>query len=310
VRSAGFIQYLPLQNWGWNASFSIQGRPPEPGGRPPQSELRYVSLGYFDALRIPVRKGRSFNQHDTTGGPRVILVNEALARTYFPNEDPVGKVTDRGAIVGVVGDVRTSRLDRPASPEIYYTAVQNIAATADAGVSLVVSSYPPPETLVSAVRDAIHQVNPHQVVYDFKTMDRVVAASLADMNLYTWLIGVFAALAILLATSGVYGVVSFAVAARTGEFGLRVALGAGSAQILRLVLAHAGGMVACGLLAGSAGTFVSTRLLESLLHGAGSAEAGTLATVALLLGAAALGACLAPARRAMRVDPNVALKYE
>src|SRR5262249_22144551 len=163
-----------------------------------------------------------------------ILVNEALAHKYFPNEDPLGRVTDRGTIIGVVGDVRTSRLDRPATPEVYYYFVQNTAATTDAGVSLVVSAPTRRGGLANAVRDAIHQVNPRQVVYDIKTMDRVIANSLSDMNLYLWLIGVFAGLAVLLATSGIYAVISYLVAARTQEFGLRMALGAEAAQILTL----------------------------------------------------------------------------
>jgi predicted permease len=309
VREAGFIQYLPLQNWGWSGGISIRGRPEQPGA-PLPVELRYVSSGYFDALRIPLRGGRLFTNRDTAEAPRVILVNEALARTYFPNEDPVGRVTDRGTIAGVVGDVRASGLDRPATPEVYYSFVQNAAATSDAGVSMVVSSRLPPEALVSAVRDAVHQVNPRQVVYDIKTMDRVVAASLADMNLYVWLIGAFAGLALVLAISGVYGVINYAVAARTQEFGLRVALGAGRAQILRLVLGHGFGMVACGLAVGGAATVASARLLESLLHGANSTDAGTLAAVGTVLAVAGLAACLAPARRAIRVDPNVALRCE
>jgi putative ABC transport system permease protein len=160
VRAAGFIQYLPLQNWGWNAFFSIPGRPPQAQGQGPQAELRYVSPGYFDALRIPIRSGRLLTDRDTSDAPRVILINEALAHRYFPNEDPLGRRTDRGTIVGVVGDVRTSRLDRPASPEIYYSFAQNTAATSDAGVSLVVGARSRPEALANAVRDAIHQVNP------------------------------------------------------------------------------------------------------------------------------------------------------
>jgi putative ABC transport system permease protein len=310
VRAAGFIQYLPLQNWGWNAFFSIAGRPPQPQGQGPQSELRYVSPGYFDALRIPIRSGRLFTDRDTSDAPRVILINEALARRYFPNEDPLGRRTDRGIIVGVVGDVRTSRLDRPASPEIYYSFAQNTAATSDAGVSLVVGTQSRPEALAKAVRDAIHQVNPHQVIYDVKTMERVIADSLADMSLYVWLIGLFAGLAVLLALSGVYGVVSYMVTARTREFGLRLALGAEEAQILRLVLGHGVWLVACGVLLGAAGTLAVARLLASLLRGVTSTDPATLAAAGVLLAAVSLAACLGPARRAMRVDPNIALKYE
>ncbi len=309
VRSAGFIQFLPLQNWGWNGFFSITGRPAQ-AAQPPRAELRYVTPGYFHALGIPLRSGRLFTERDTLQGELVILINEALARKYFPNEDPVGRRTDRGPIVGVVGDVRTSRLDTPATPEIYYCFAQNAAATSDAGVSLVVSAQSRPEALANAVRDAIHQVNPHQVIYDVKTMERVLADSLADMRLYVWLIALFAGLAVLLAVSGVYAVVSFTVTARTQEFGLRVALGAGEAQILRLVLGHGSSLVATGLALGAAGTLAASRLLKSLLSGVTSTDAATLAGVSVLLAAVGLAACLVPARRAMRVDPNVALKYE
>jgi predicted permease len=310
VRSAGFIQYLPLQNWGWSAGFTIKGRPPRSGEPTPQCELRYVSLGYFDALRIPLRSGRLFDSRDTADKPIVILVNEALAHKYFPGEDPVGKLTDRGAIIGVVGDVRTSRLDRPATPEVYYYFVQNTAATSDAGVSLVVSAQARPEALTRSVTDAIHQLNPRQVVYDVKTMDSVIANSLADMSLYLWLILAFAGLAVLLATSGIYGVISFVVAARTQEFGLRVALGAGRAQILQLVLSHGAGLVASGVLLGAAGTLAVTRVLQGILNSVTPADPQTLAAVASLLALVGLIACLVPSRRATRIDPMIALKYE
>jgi predicted permease len=309
VRAAGFIQYLPLQNWGWGAFFSISGRPPQADGQQPKSELRYVSPGYFEALRIPIRRGRLFTDRDTADSPRVILINEALARRYFPNEDPVGHQTDRGVIVGVIGDVRTSRLDRPPTPEIYYSFAQNPAALPDAGVSLVVSTESRPEAVVRAVTGAIHEVNPHQVVYDVKTMERVIANSLADIRLYLWLLGLFASLALLLAVSGVYGVISYVVTARTQEFGIRVALGAEGPQILRLVLGHCSGLVACGVVLGTAGALAVARLLKSLLSGVTSADPATLAAVAVLLSVVGLAASLVPARRAMRVDPVVALKW-
>jgi predicted permease len=308
VRSAGFIQFLPLQNWGWSGFFSIVGRTPQVEGKMPQAELRYVSSGYFETLRIPIRRGRLFTDRDTAGSPRVILINEALARRYLPNEDPVGRQTDRGMIVGVVGDVRTSRLDRPPTPEIYYSFAQNPAATSDAGVSLVVSAESRPEAVVKAVTGAIHEVNPHQVVYDVKTMPRVIANSLADIQLYLWLLGLFASLALLLAVSGVYVVISYVVTARTQEFGIRLALGAEGRQILRLVLGHSSGLVACGVVLGTAGALAVARLLKSLLSGVTSADPATFAAVAVLLSAVALAASLVPARRAMRVDPVVALK--
>ncbi|MBZ5624027.1 MAG: FtsX-like permease family protein [Acidobacteriia bacterium] len=213
-------------------------------------------------------------------------------------------------IVGVAGDARTSRLDRPATPEIYYSFSQNPAATSDAGVSLVVGAESRPETLVKAVSDAIHQANPRQVVYDVKPMERVIANSLADIHLYLWLIGLFASLALLLAVSGVYGVISYVVTARTREFGIRVALGARGAQILRLVLGHGSRLVACGVVLGTVGTLAVVRLLKSLIGGVTSTDPETLAAVGVVLAVVGLAACLVPAHSAMRTDPGVALKYE
>jgi predicted permease len=306
VESVGFIQYLPLQNWGWSGGFSVTGRPKRAEY---QAELRYVSPGYFQTMGIALRKGRLLSDRDTSDSPRVILINEALARTYFPTEDPVGQTMDRGLIVGVVGDVRTSRLDRPATPEIYYAFAQNTAATSDAGVSLVVRTHSRPEAVAGTIRQAIQQTNPHQAVFGIRTMERVVADSLADMNLYLWLTGLFAAIAMLLAVSGVFAVISYVVATRTREFGIRLALGAGRRQILGLVLGHGAIMVGSGLILGAAASQVSARVLSSL-SGVTSVDRATLVAVGVLLAVTALAACFIPARRAMKVDPRTALQYE
>jgi putative ABC transport system permease protein len=167
-----------------------------------------------------------------------------------------------------------------------------------------------PQTLVHALRDAIHQVNPRQVVYDVKTMEGVVANSLAETRLYLWLITWFAGLAMLLAASGVYGVISYIVTARTQEFGIRLALGAEASQILLFVLRHGGWLVASGIFIGAAGTLAAARLLQSLLSGVSAADPAMLTGAAALLATVALAACLGPARRATRVDPMIALKYE
>jgi ABC-type antimicrobial peptide transport system permease subunit len=162
--------------------------------------------------------------------------------------------------------------------------------------------------VTKAVTGAIHQVNPHQVVFDVKTMERVIANSLSDIQLYLWLVGLFASLALLLAVSGVYGVISYVVTARTQEFGIRLALGAEGAQILCLVLGHCSGLVACGVVLGTAGALAVARLLKSLLNGVTTADPATLAAVAVLLALVGLAAALVPARRAMRVDPVTALR--
>ena len=310
VRAVGFIQYLPLQNWGWRGWFSVPGQPAQAARGETLVELRYVSPGYFRAFGIPLREGRMLNNHDTSDSQRVILINETLARRYFPNGDPIGQRTNRGTIAGVVGDVRQSGLDRPATPEVFYSFAQNTAATSDAGVSLVVSTFAKPEAVARDVRDAIHQVNPHQALFDVKTMDQVIAESISDLNLYVWLTGSFAGLALALAIAGIYGVISYAVAARTQEFGIRLALGADSGSLFTLVLRHGSMLVACGLGLGAAGAMALTRVLKSFVPSATSMDPILVALVSLLIAAVAMMACLVPARRAARVDPNVALRYE
>lgn len=303
VRAAGFIQLLPFESWGWDGWFSIAGRPLETGA---SSELRFVSPGYFRALGIPIRRGRLFTQRDDSVASPGILVNEALARRYFPNEDPVGRETDRGTIVGVVGDVRDAGLAREPQPEIFSPLAQQPYR----GVTLVVSGLLPPETLTGSVRGAIHQVNPNQAIFKIKTMERVVADSLSYLTLDLWLIGLFAGLALLLAVAGIYGVISYAVAARTREFGIRLALGADGNRLLSLVLGHGSVLIIIGLIAGAAAAAALTRILKSLLVGVSPLDPASFAAAGILLAAVALLACLLPARRAMRVDPMLALRAE
>ncbi len=310
VQAAGFIQFLPLQNWGWMGGFTIIGHPAEAAAQEPQAELRYVSPGYFAAMGLPLRRGRALDGHDTSDSQPVILINEALARRYFPGQDPIGQRTDRGTIVGVVGDIREAGLDRPAVPEIYFSFAQNTAATPEAGVSLVLRGRRQPEALVRGVRTAIHEVNPNQAVFKVKTMTQVIAESLADLNLYLWLMGVFAALALLLAIAGIYGVVSYMVSGRTQEFAIRMALGADRGQISNLVLRRGLVLVGCGLAAGLAGALLLTRTLKSMVSSISSPDPATLALVGVVLAVVALAACVIPARRATRVDPNIALKCE
>jgi predicted permease len=308
VLDAGLTQLVPLQNWGWIADFSIEGRPRDPRHRS-VAGLRYVTPGYFRALGIPIVRGRGLVDGDTADAPRVILVNDALARQYFPGEDPVGRVLDRGAIVGVVGDVHQVRLDRPAEPEIIYPIAQNFAVAPDLGMSLMVRTAMPPELQIDAIRAAVREVNPNLAIFNVKTMERVIDDSLWELNLYRWLIGLFAALALLLAAIGLYGVIAYHVSSRMREFAVRLALGSEPGALSRLVLRRAAALTAIGLAAGVAMALSLLPVVSSL--GIGTAtHPTTYAGVCVLLFALALLACAVPALRVAAVEPATALRHE
>jgi len=308
VESAGFTQVLPLQNWGWDAGFHVRGRPSEPGHALPV-ELRYVTPGYVRTLGIPLVKGRGFADADDATAPRVILVNQTLARRYFPSEDPVGRETDRGTIVGVVGDVRHAGLDVAPTPEIYFPVAQNVAVASDLGMSLIVRTDGPPQTIISAVRSTVSEVNDRLAIFNIRTMDQVVSDSLAERNLYRWVLGLFAALGLLLASVGLYGVISYATASRTREFAIRLALGSDERGLAWLVLRQGIRLGAVGLALGGCGVAVLRPWLRGLSIGAGI-DVATVGGVAALLAAIALVACVIPTMRVAAVDPVVALRQE
>jgi predicted permease len=305
VQAAGFTQLVPLQNWGWTADFSIRGRPVQ--GRP-IAGLLFVTPGYFRVLGIPILRGRAFTEGDSADAPRVILVNDALARRYLPGEDPVGRDLDRGTIVGVVGNVRQVGLDRPAEPEIYYSAAQNMAMTSGLGMSLVVRATGP-ETPVDLIRSAVRDVNPNIAIFNVKRMEQVLADSLWELNLYRWLIGLFAALALLLAAIGLYGVISYNVTSRTREFAVRLALGSDPGGLARLVVGRAVLLTSVGLAGGILAALLVTPVVRSLPIGAGSGP-GAYAVISVVLVAIALLASVVPAVRVARVNPATALRHE
>ncbi len=307
VRAAGVTQLIPLQNWGWDADFTIKARDPERArGR---AELRYVSPGYFDALGIPLIRGRWLTASDTADSTKVILVNDALARRHFDTADPVGQETDRGIIVGVVGSVRQVGLDRPSGPEIYYPAAQNVTMATDIGMSLLVRTDGAPEVHTDALRAAVREVNPNLAIFNVKTMERVVKDALWQLNLYRWLIGLFAALAIVLAVIGLYGVIWYTATARTREFAIRLALGSAQAALARLVLTRGLLLTGIGLCAGVSGTMLLGSSLRALKVSDGADAPVLIATSAVVL-TVALAACAIPALRASRVDPAAALRHE
>jgi putative ABC transport system permease protein len=301
VRAAGFVTRLHVQSAGFTAEFTVAGQPLPANGRGVPVRIREASPGYFRALGIPLRAGRTFME-----GKPGIIVNETLVRQQFPaGLDPIGRVLSRGTIIGVVGDVR-QRLRLAPEPEIY----SSLAGTGYSAATLVVSGSTPPEGLVGPVRAAIREVNPNQTVFDVKTMEEVIRASHADLDLSLWLIGGFAGLAFVLSVTGIYGVLSYAVAARRKEFGIRLALGANSGRVLRLVLAQGGLLIGAGVVIGIAGALALTRFLQALLYEVTPTDPITFSAVTLTLVAVAIVACLSPARRAMNVDPVTVLRHE
>jgi predicted permease len=305
VHAAGLISLLPLQNSGWGGFLTIPGRPELLA-----TELRYVTPGYFRAMGVPLRQGREFSAHDGPEAEAVIIVNEALAREYFPGENPVGRSTDRGTIIGVVGDVRQQSLRAAATPEVYYSVAQNFAQMRSHGSTLVVRGSGSVIDLAGAIRAAVQEASPGQALFRVATMEQVVDESLASPRLYMWLLAAFAAIGALMAVAGIYGVVAYLVALRTREFGIRMALGADAAHVSRLVMRRGVQLTGLGLALGIGGATLLTSVLQTLLYGVGATDPGTFGAMAALLAAAALAACLAPARRAAQSDPAVALRSE
>jgi putative ABC transport system permease protein len=311
VRAAGMTQMLPLQNWGWavnSNSVREQGRPPST--TIVEVEIRYVTPGYFRALAIPVR-GRAFVDGDTRTAPPVMMINETLARLMFPGVDPIGKVTERGAtIVGVAGDVRQTDLDRSARPEMYTPIAQNWSQLSELGLTLVVSAGDRAEAIVDPVRSIVREVNPNLAVFRVKTMDEVVEDSLADFTVYLSLVTAAAVLALMLAATGTYAVISHLAAARTREFAIRVAIGAERAHVLRLVIGHGLRLAGVGLTVGVLGAWVCGQLLARLPMTVRPPDATTLVPTAILMALVVVVACLVPARRAAVTDPMTALRSE
>jgi predicted permease len=311
VQAAGFAQMLPLQSWGWTSNstdFRVRGRPARSEEFP--IELRYVTPGYFEALGIPVRRGRRFTPADTPDAPAVIMINEALARRAFPGEDPIGLVTTRGTIAGTIADVRQADLDRPAVPEVYYPIAQNWSQVSDLGMTLVVRTRDRPERLVEAIRSTIRDVYPDQAVFGIKTMESVVAESLAGFTLSLSILAAFAILAIVLALSGTYGVISYLASSRTREFAIRIALGAGRTRVIGFVLRQGLALTALGLAVGVGGALAAAPLVGTAPIAVRRPDLVTLVPVALVIALVAAVASLVPARRAARVDPMAVLRSD
>lgn len=309
--AAGVTQLVPLQNWGWTSSssdFAVRGRPRLSPEFPIQ--MRYVTPGYLATLRVAVRSGRGFTADDTASATPAVVINETLARRCCAGFDPVGQITNRGTIVGVVADVRQASLDRPAEPELYFPIAQNWSQISELGMTLLVRTTTAPAGLTDVVRSVVHDVNPDLAVFDVKGMDQVIADSLAEFTLYLSVVTAFAALALVLAASGTYGVIAYLAASRTQEFAVRAALGARRAAIARLVLARGARIVGLGLLIGLAGALAASSMVVGLPVKVREPDLETLAPLAAALFVLAMTASLLPAIHASRVDPVRALKAE
>jgi putative ABC transport system permease protein len=313
VEAAGAISRLPLAGDRSTAGMVIEGRPERPGENP-EVHFRAVAGDYFGAMQIPFVAGRDFTERDRLGAPPVLVVNEAAARQFWPGEDPLGKRVRLGpnprspwtTIVGVVKSARNFGLDAELKPEVYASYLQN----GPNRMRLLVRTAGDPATAVAAVRGEIQAIDADMPISQVATMESLLAGSVAERRLYMLLLGTFAAIALLLAAVGIYGVVAYSVAQRTREIGIRMALGAQSRDVLRMVIGRGMLMVLIGIALGSGAALVMTRLAASLLYEVSATDPATFILMALGLATVSLLACYVPARRATRVDPMVALRAE
>ena len=306
VAAAGFIQLVPLQNWGWVGTFHVSGRAPD--AERPIIELRTVTPGYFEALGIPILAGRNLTEHDRTAKPRAIIINEALARQHFHDQDPIGKATDRGIIVGMIRDVRQAGLDRPVVPEVYDTLGPSAGIAADIGMSLVVRTAGAPQAILSDVRQVVRETNPQLAIFNVRTMEQIVADSLWELNLYRWLIGLFAALALLLATVGLYAVINYNVLMRTRELAVRLAMGSAPADLARSIVTRGAMLASGGIVLGAVFSLPLTRAVAE--HSALQPRVATTMLVAVVVLGIAVIASAVPAFRTTRIDPAAALRQD
>jgi predicted permease len=314
IVAAGVTTNIPLQRWGTGGTYWVIGHPKPAPGQEPHAEFRVISPGYFATLGIPIRRGRDFNDADHTTADEPVLVNETFVRRELPNEDPIGRrvALDEHlafTIVGVVGDVRQAGLASPPLPEMYFSYRSQFTNWA-VPTALLVRSRLTTTATVAAVRRAATAVIPGVPVYSVSTMDEIIGSSLASRRLNLWLIGSFGAITLILAAAGLYGVVSYTVAQRTREVGIRMALGARGGDVVTLMLGYGATRATLGIALGLSVAVVATRVLSNMLVGIRADDPITYSMVALVLAVTALAASWIPARRAARVDPMVAIRAE
>ncbi len=319
VTSAGGALILPVTGSGSAIHFNIQGRPPKTPHDYILVGYRPVTPGYLQTLRVPLLQGRLLNDSDTERNVYVVVVNETMAKQYFPGQSALGKHVQLGAlpenqvpwmeIVGIVGDMKQS-LASEAPSEMYVPCRQADSLIPIFTMSLVMRTARDPDTEVPALRSVVKDLNANQPLVNIRTMQENIATSVSDSHFRTVLLGIFAASALLLSLIGLYGLIAYSVAERTSEIGVRLALGAQRDDILRMVIGQGLKLVLIGVVVGLAGALALSRLLKQFLYGVVPNDPATFVGVALILTAVAVVACWIPARRAMKVDPMVALRYE
>ncbi|HEY9227182.1 MAG TPA: ABC transporter permease, partial [Gemmatimonadaceae bacterium] len=324
VTAAGAINRLPLTGVLGDWSLDIQGRAPKPGEQTPAFDWQVATPGYFDAMGIQVRRGRAFTTADSRGAAPVVIISDATARKFWPDADPIGAHIKLGGsadsvwreVIGVVADVRHQALDKEIRPEMYLPHAQFPATVPDSvsaaqnGMSLVLRTSADPTAVTSAARALIRSVDPLLPLSEVRTLSDLLTTSVATPRLATFLLGIFGALALVLSAIGVYGVMSYSVARRTNEIGIRLALGARAVDVTRLVVRQGMRPAVVGLVLGVAAALSGSKLMEGLLYGVSATDKASLATAVLVLGGTALVATMLPARRVSKVDPVSSLRSD
>ncbi len=313
VKAAGAVSSLPFIKMDREAPFTIEGKPPPTPGTEPSAYYAMATEDYFKAAVIPLLRGRFFTRFDNQDAPPVVLINETMARRYWPGEDPIGKkILTRynrpkvREIVGVVGDVKHTGLDSDPRTEIFLPLAQNPFGS----MTFVVRTSSDPLALLPAVKNQIWAVNSTLPLARVATMEQLISDSLKERRFSLLLLGLFAAIALLLAGLGLYGLISYSTSQRIHEIGIRMAVGAQTLDIYKLIIGQGLKLVLLGVGIGLLAAFVLTRLLKSLLFGITSTDSVTFISVTALLIVVALLASYAPARRATKLDPTKALRYE
>jgi putative ABC transport system permease protein len=316
VQSAGSGFGMPLTNFGFGFSFKVAGRPPLKPSDEPDAEVRVATPDYFTAMGIKIVKGRGFTDVDRAGGAKVLLLTETAAKKFFPGEDPIGKHVTfgwsrdagplEGDIVGIVADVKQSSLAATTLPQFWAPYDQWPMSS----MNVVLHTTRDPQAVVADARAAIKQLDPDLAVAQVKTLDAILAESVAQPRFYMVLLTAFAIVAIALSAIGIYGVIAYLVGQRARELGIRIALGATPARVVRMVVREGIAMVAVGIGVGLIGALALTRLMVALLFTVKPTDAVTYVSVVALLSAVALVASLVPALRAAQVDPALAMRAD